>query len=1086
MGKSMSLGGILTGAASMCDGQVPAFSPVSQGPYSQKRYSRTVRSNASSIMSLGRHKSEPPVMILPHYNSPYEAIFSNQPDMVHFVGKDPRIGTVCISARPGQGVTHFLVRTVLKFASIEIQDMYWTSPEFDQCQQLYPKKGELFAMIHVALQHCLESIPESEIKRHQVVQHQSSDHSVFVLDEPGWLQSPGYISSLVKGLEEIRHEDFTYVLRNMEAQMRPAALTVDFVIPDQEVIDVEKERFWDFFNGLGDHIEPGTYLSHAPKASLSMPDVTVGNKANEQRLDALRELIQTESSYNKRMSDLVGEYLNGARELAKGPNPLMGKYEIRLIFSNIEQILVASTEFLKDLRTYEEDSDGTLNLGEICRRNLHRMRCYKQYLMRYRKAQETHTVLTKKSLAFKALQEKCVQTQGIQILSNLLVEPTQRIVKYPLLFKDILSGTAEDSPEVEGIRGAIEAASQIAHMEKARPEQNAEILFNIRNIVENCPDSLLSQSRNAVTYLDGYETNLLTGERGRPITLILFSDKVMIARRPKDMSGEVLFQLKEDKEERKRIEKKEKERKEKEKKAKKQEDSQCSEDAQSANTQVSAHILTSGFSLLRKNWKFLGWMDLLRLQVAVVEQTDPEGLFCITTRNHVETKGDLWETTRGIMPEQLDKRDAFISKLFETLALVKASIASGSVSSNAAEYTSRLYVAELELFCNVFMESQYRDFKYKGDVALFYSHGRQSQPMDVSPFAKLPLFVGAIQSTTTGFRAVLKAKTSLNNAGCTAALSEETNRFLDSDAFQIHITELVANLQWTVYNFDPYQSAHLHFSRVYMHTDYLYKTASALSKANNSLRSKSLKKIRDSSATAATLISLHTNVRNSPIPQQLHKHRYSGSFSLQSSGQASSPNSPGGGLVFGRLNNGQGLPPMSPMSLNRSFTTPTAKSLKRADSICAAYDETEIDSYNRSIQSSQQLRHPRLSRGNLIDHQLLSELSENELGIVKALYGIIHTADFELIKAIEHIRMLEQENEATKDLCNELIEENNVIFEVCSHAQSFNKELENIFVAVAKADHDERSQHVAEDITLESTISQHDGVARRKDLKSHK
>lgn len=34
-------------------------------------------------------------------------------EVLHFVGKDLRIGTVCVSARPGQGVTHVLVRTVL-------------------------------------------------------------------------------------------------------------------------------------------------------------------------------------------------------------------------------------------------------------------------------------------------------------------------------------------------------------------------------------------------------------------------------------------------------------------------------------------------------------------------------------------------------------------------------------------------------------------------------------------------------------------------------------------------------------------------------------------------------------------------------------------------------------------------------------------------------------------------------------------------------------------------------------------------------------------------------------------------------------
>lgn len=63
------------------------------------------------------------------------------------------------------------------------------------------------------------------------------------------------------------------------------------------------------------------------------------------------------------------------------------------------------------------------------------MGCYKQYLMRYKRAQDTYTTLSRKLPAFKALLEKCVQINNINTLNNLLVEPTQRIVKYPLLFK---------------------------------------------------------------------------------------------------------------------------------------------------------------------------------------------------------------------------------------------------------------------------------------------------------------------------------------------------------------------------------------------------------------------------------------------------------------------------------------------------------------------------------------------------------------------------------------------------------------------------------------------------------------------------
>lgn len=71
------------------------------------------------------------------------------------------------------------------------------------------------------------------MKRHQVIRHQSAaDHSVIVLDEPGWMKSPRYISNVVKCLEEIRQEGFTHVLKNLEAQMvcLPLPLLLFFMI----------------------------------------------------------------------------------------------------------------------------------------------------------------------------------------------------------------------------------------------------------------------------------------------------------------------------------------------------------------------------------------------------------------------------------------------------------------------------------------------------------------------------------------------------------------------------------------------------------------------------------------------------------------------------------------------------------------------------------------------------------------------------------------------------------------------------------------------------------------------------------------
>ncbi|KAF9423962.1 hypothetical protein BGZ76_003590 [Entomortierella beljakovae] len=890
------------------------------------------------------------------------SVCSGVTDVLHFVGKDLRIGTVCISAKQGQGAMHFLVRTVLKFANINIPDSYCFTPEFEQCRQLYPRKNDLSPMLHVALEQCLESIPEIEVNRHQVVRRQSgTDHSVFVLDDPGWLQSPRYISNLVKALEEVKQEGFTYVLRNLEAQMRPAALTLDIVIPNKgNFSESDQEKFWSFFNGLGDHIEAETYLPHAPTPSLNMSTMVAGNKSEEQRLEAVAELIETETSYNKRMQDLVDVYLKEARMSVTALNPPLGKYEIRVIFSNIEQIVSASTDFLNNLRDYQKCGGKGMNLGEICQKNLKSMECYKQYLMHYKRAQETHSALTRKNIAYRAFQDKCIQTSGVQTVSNLLIEPTQRIVKYPLLFKAILSGTSEDSEDVDALRDAAEIASQFAHMEKAKPEQRAEILFNLRSIIENCPDSLLSQNRSTVAYMDGYETNLLTGDKGRPITIILFSDKVMIVRRPKGMSGDVLFHLKEDEEQRRR---REKERKKKE--GLRARDGNDVDNGALSGTQGVSGVISS-FNLLKKDWKFLGWTDLLNLKITIVEQTDPEGLFCITTRFHTEAKDDLWETTRGVMPEVLDKRDIFISKLYETQSLAKAS---------SADQTSRLHVSELELFCNVFTENQYRDFKYKGDVSLFYTTTTGNNissprlPVDVTPFTRLPPFVGMIQAAEPGFRVVLRSKANLNGSGDSDSATVEANRFLDSEAFQIHVTELVANLLWTAYNFDPYQSAQLHVSRIYMDTDYLFKTANAFTKTST-LRTKGLKMLRDSTGSTSSSINFALPSRSNSSSSS-HHHipgRLNGSISPLTSPSDMQPTSPGGGGLVGRShsiiynpnmggtsngsinsmssvnhnymsgnngmnnNSGMNMTAMSPTVPNKRFSMPMMMRRKRTDS----------------------------------------------------------------------------------------------------------------------------------------------------------
>lgn len=66
------------------------------------------------------------------------------------------------------------------------------------------------------------------------------------------------------------------------------------------------------------------------------------------------------------------------------------------------------------------------------------MHCYKAYLLGYAKSRSMLTSQTRRNVHFVKFLEKCRELTENPLtmeIGNLLIEPTQRIAKYPLLFK---------------------------------------------------------------------------------------------------------------------------------------------------------------------------------------------------------------------------------------------------------------------------------------------------------------------------------------------------------------------------------------------------------------------------------------------------------------------------------------------------------------------------------------------------------------------------------------------------------------------------------------------------------------------------
>ncbi|KAG0042173.1 hypothetical protein BGZ83_000821 [Gryganskiella cystojenkinii] len=1000
-----------------------------------KRYSQTVRSSASSILSLNRaSKPDPPVAIMPHYNSPYENFFYGQS---------------------------------------ELHDRDRQTPQFNEIRALYPKKDDFQPMLHFALKECLESVPEIEVNRRQAFSSHASD---VVVSEPGWVKSPLFILSLVKNLQEVKGEAFNQVMKNMEALMKPPTLMIDFVVPDSKELNSEEnpassasatmeesfgglsigeqDRFWNFFKSLGDPIENELFEPVAAKTYGKSEVTRPGSEPEEYLQDAINELISTERTYNQQLRILVNTFLaeaqsGGSQPILKGvPFPL-SKYEVRAIFFNAERLLELSTAFLSELSAYEESTeqqrtkdldssnDFTMNLGEICQRNLASMGCYRSYLINHEKAIALN-IKASKRMGYDDYQDRCMRLGGTtKTLASLLSEPFQRISRYPMIFKSIIMRSRPGSDYISGLQEAASLASKLSYMEDSFVDKTGFILRYLTDKIEHSPRDIFSSTRTILGYLDGFESNLLTGERGRAICLILFSDKIMIIRRPPSatsslgpsssgpthLSGEVLFPAEFDE------------------KGNAREPSSFVASA-SATAAVAGHGRRSSYPGILKssNWKFMGWRDILNLKVVCMEQTDPEGLFCMTSIHHqilqqvngtgMGSTEDCWDSTRGILPVNLKDRDRFISKFNSALAIAKAKAA-----GNSEDWTARLQVGDLEVVCNVFTESQYRQSNdQKGDVALFYAppisqagtntghpssrgtlirnvtQNHQPPLVDLTSFKRLPQFVGLIQtsvrtSSTTlsaspnllsppsqntgsnsegdrdcsavredrqeGFRVVLKSKASLNGLGNSDATTEIDNRFLDLDAFQTHVIDLVANLHLTAYNFDPYQSAQLHFSRLYMDgaDQYLLGTVCSSFSRSKSVRARGsggAQMHRDAFQAAS---SSPTQFRPHYPPQlsQNPRQNYGGGGPLSPTGNStvvagmSSPNSPSGGLLGRSLYNSnyaENISPLSPMSrpARRLSILPTASHLgatsmlnirqKRADSIATVDSVESADTVN--------------------------------------------------------------------------------------------------------------------------------------------
>eukprot|EP01104_Vermistella_antarctica_P005524 TRINITY_DN1603_c0_g1_i1.p1 TRINITY_DN1603_c0_g1~~TRINITY_DN1603_c0_g1_i1.p1 ORF type:complete len:1140 (+),score=250.46 TRINITY_DN1603_c0_g1_i1:279-3698(+) len=190
-----------------------------------------------------------------------------------------------------------------------------------------------------------------------------------------------------------------------------------------------------------------------------------------------REIIETETIYVGDMNFLFNEYLLPMRE-----TKCIDAEELNLIFANLEMILAVHEKLAISL------ADEDTVMAEAFLELVGYFKVYAEYCNNQQRAFALVAKRMKSNNDFATIcdaAKKHPDSRSLDLV-DFLIKPTQRICKYPLLFKSLLDCTPEDSDTRDPLQKVFESLqSCAAHVnEKKRDAENMERVVEIQKSIE--------------------------------------------------------------------------------------------------------------------------------------------------------------------------------------------------------------------------------------------------------------------------------------------------------------------------------------------------------------------------------------------------------------------------------------------------------------------------------------------------------------------------------------------------------------------------------------------------------------------------
>uniref|UniRef100_A0A8C7T438 Vav guanine nucleotide exchange factor 2 n=1 Tax=Oncorhynchus mykiss TaxID=8022 RepID=A0A8C7T438_ONCMY len=254
------------------------------------------------------------------------------------------------------------------------------------------------------------------------------------------------------------------------------------------------------------------------KVEVRQP-MKMGMTEDDKRNCCLVEIQETEAKYYKTLEDIEKNYMIPLKQVLSPP-------DMESIFVNLEDVIKVHFALLRaiDLNMVS----GGNGLGKIFVDFKERLLIYGQYCSHMENAQKIldELIATREDVKMKV--EECTMKvqEGKFKLQDLLVVPMQRVLKYHLLLKELVSHST-DRPERQQLKEALEAMQDLAMYinEVKRDNETLKKISEFQNSIENLQVKLEEYGRPKI---DGELKVSSIVNRTKQDRYIFLFDKVVI------------------------------------------------------------------------------------------------------------------------------------------------------------------------------------------------------------------------------------------------------------------------------------------------------------------------------------------------------------------------------------------------------------------------------------------------------------------------------------------------------------------------------------------------------------------------------